>query len=76
MSLDYGKVTTSETYYDGVITNTRKEVEISIMSTRDELLKDLIDSLEVISSGETHKLTLEINVDSKGKYRIVRKWAI
>lgn len=73
--MEYGKIITSETYNKGVITITRKEMEVSIMSTRDELLKDLIDSLEVISTGETHKLTLEIIVD-KGKYRIIKKWVV
>lgn len=74
--MEYGRIITSETYYEGVVTNTRKDIEVSIMSSRDELLKDLIDCLDVVSNGDTHKLSLDITVDNKGKYRILKKWAI
>lgn len=72
--LQYGKVITTQTYYNGLVTHVKEEKEVSVLSSRDELLRDIIDSLTVVSSGETTKLTLEIMVDPKGKYRIVRRW--
>lgn len=73
--MQYGKIVTTRTYYDGMVTHTKEEKEVSVLSSRDDLLKDIIDSLSVVSSGETTKLTLEIMVDARGKYRIVRRWS-
>ena len=73
--MKFGKVITTQTYYDGILTNTKEELEVSVMSSRDELLKDIIDSLNVLSTGQTNKLSIEIIIDNKGKYRIIRKWS-
>jgi len=72
----HGKVIITNSFYEGQIASTKEEVEVSILSTRESLLKDTIESLSVINSGETHKLELCIMVDSKGRYRIVKKWGI
>ena len=72
----HGKVITTDSYYEGELASQKKEVEVSLFSTKDTLLKDLIESLIVINSGETHKLDLCIVKDLKGRYRIVKKWSI
>ncbi len=72
----HGKVITSVSYYDGAIASTKQENEVSIFSSKESILKDLIDSLSVISSGETHKLNVEVCVDKQGRYRLIKRWVI
>jgi len=72
----YGKLHTIESYEEGNVIATKKEVEKSLFSSRETMLKDIIDSISVITSGETRKLDLCINLDAKGRYRIVSKWGI
>jgi hypothetical protein len=74
--MNHGKTITTQSYYDGVITGTKQELEVSLFTDKATLLKDLIDALAVITRGETSKLTLEICVDSKGRYRLVKRWAV
>lgn len=70
----HGKVITTVSYYDGVLASEKQEMEVSLLSTRETILKDLIDALTHINSGETRKLDLCIMVDIKGRYRIIKKW--
>jgi hypothetical protein len=72
----HGKVITTLSYYEGEVASTKEEIEVSLFSTKDTILKDLIESLAVLNSGETHKLELCIVKDIKGRYRIVKKWSI
>lgn len=72
--IQHGRRITTEGYYDGKLITTRQEFEVSILTTKDSLLKDVIDSLNVITSGDTHNLTIEICIDSKGRHRIIKKW--
>lgn len=75
-SIQHGKRITVESYYEGSIASTRQEVEVSIFSTKTEILKEVIQAMSVISSGETSKLNLEIGVDKLGRYRLIKRWSI
>lgn len=76
--MQFGKIITSETFYDGVITNTRTEFELSIMSTRETLIKDIFENIGLVTSGETSKLTLEFYGDPRNpdKFRIIKRWCV
>ena len=72
----HGKRTTIESFYEGELRSTKHEMEVSQFSTRNDLLKDIIDALSVINKGETKKLTVEVCIDEKGRYRLVKKWLV
>jgi len=73
---DYGEVITVKAYHAGEEVSSKDAYQVSQYSTRETMLKDIIDSLQVITSGQTHKLELCIKLDNKGRYRIVRKWGV
>ena len=74
--IQHGKTIVSTSYYDGVVSSIKQEMEVSIFSAKETILKDVIDALTLINKGETHKMTLEITVDNHGRYRLVKKWCI
>lgn len=76
MSIKYGKEYVVTSYYDGIPSTPKKEAEVSIISSKEMILKDIIDALMLINSGETHKLNLEIVVNAKGSYRLVKRWSV
>ena len=72
--IQHGKVITVTTYYEGEVSSTREEREVSIYTDRDRILKDIIDAMSVISDGTSHKLDLCIQVDRQDRYRLIKKW--
>lgn len=74
--LQHGKRVTTESYFDGLLASTRQELETSLFSSKESILKDVIEALSVISAGETRHLTIEVRVDAKGQYRLVKKWIL
>lgn len=75
IDLQHGKIITTESYYDGALTTTKKEAVVSVFSTKEQLLKDIIDALAVLNQG-THSLDISVKIDTQGRYRIIRKWAL
>jgi hypothetical protein len=76
MNIEHGKRITTESYYDSSLASTKQEIEVSLFSSKETILKDVIESLSVISSGETHKLDIIVQIDSQGRYRVIKKWII
>lgn len=74
--IKFGKLITHESYQEGVVISTKREREVSLMTSKDMLLKDMIDSLSVINNGETHKLELCIEVNKQGTIRLIKKWIV
>lgn len=72
--IDHGKRITHESWYEGELVSSVIEQEISLLSSKDTLLKDIIDALIPITKEETHKLTVEICIDKKGRWRLVKRW--
>jgi hypothetical protein len=64
-----------DSYYNGILVSSKQETEISQFTSKETLLKDVIEALGVINAGETNKLTLEICIDTKGRYRLIKKWS-
>jgi len=76
-NIQYGKITTEVSIYDWEQTSEpRQWYEVSKFSTKKDILIDVIDALAMLNSGETHKMNLEIMVDTQGRYRLLKKWAI
>lgn len=76
IEIKYGKILTYDSYQAGILVTTKKEYEQSIMTTRENMLKDIIESIGVINRGETDKLDIHLEVNNKGEMRLVRKWSI
>lgn len=72
----HGKVITTESYYDGEVTSIRKEQEQSLFTDKQNILKEIIEALGIINSGETDKLSIEVCLDKQRRYRLVKKWRI
>lgn len=72
--MQYGKKITIESYEAGSLTQTRVQYELPLFTSREQLLHDIIDALAVITKGETTKLEIEIAVDSKGRYKLIKRW--
>jgi len=75
-SITHGKLITSQTFYDGEVKTTEQEMVVSLFTTKQTILRDVIDALAVISNGDSHRLDLEICLDSKGRYRLVKRWSV
>jgi hypothetical protein len=76
MKPNHGKIIVSTSYYDGIVASIKNEYEVSLFTTKECILKDVIDALTLINKGETHKMSLDITVDSKGRYRLLKKWSV
>lgn len=74
--ITHGRRIVSETYYDGTVTTTQQQIEQSLFTSKKSVLKDIIDALTVISSGESHELELKLQVDGKGRYKLTKRWAV
>lgn len=73
-SPQHGKVIVIESYYEGALASTKQEYEVSIFSTKESILRDVIDALGLISDGSTKKLDLCIQIDVQGRYRMIKRW--
>lgn len=74
--MEFGRLITSETYYEGQVTRSITEMEVSVITDRDTLLKEIIEALTPLTKGDTHKINLEVCIDNKGKYRLVKRWSV
>lgn len=74
--IQHGHHITTETIYDGKVTSTKRELEQSIFTDKQNLLKEIIDGLALVNSGESNKLTIEVCLDNKGRYRLIKKWSV
>lgn len=74
--IQHGKQITTESYYEGQVASTKYEVEVSTFSDKDHILRDVIESFKVISSGESKKLEMCVQIDSQGRYRLIAKWVV
>lgn len=74
--ISHGHRITTDAYFDGQLASSKQEIEISQFTTKEMLLKDIIEALSVISKGETNKLDIGIRVDQHGRYRLIRKWVV
>lgn len=75
-SIQHGEEITTNKYYDGEIIGTVHELEQQKFTDKQFLLKDLIDGIAVLTSGETNKLTIEICIDKRDRYKLTQRWRI
>ena len=74
MSIKYGKRIVSENFYAGQITKSLVELESQKFTDKDHLLKDIIDGLIVITSGQTNDLTFRIQIDKQKRYKLTQRY--
>lgn len=67
--LDYGTKTTKESYYNHELKSTKVEYSIPILvQDKNQVLTEIINALELITSHQTHKLTITVETDPKTHY--------
>ena len=74
--IPHGHRITTESFFNGDLMSSKQEIELSLFSSRETILKDIIEALEVISSGSSNKLDITIKVDTQGRYRISKRWIV
>ena len=73
--MKYGTEIVSTSYYNGEVTKTAREVEESIVVTeRAEVMKQILEGLELIHSGKTKELNIKVCVWPNGEIRIVKRF--
>ena len=75
-NIQYGKIITTQNVVDWELAPEKTDYEVSKFSTKETFLKDVIDSLAPINSGQTNKLEICIKTDDKGRIHIIRKWPV
>lgn len=73
--IKHGEIQTKK-YYDGDVVKVIEDFESEQFTDKEYLLRDIIAGLVVITSGQTHKLTIEINIDNKGRYKLTQRWRV
>lgn len=74
MSVPFGRVITIESYDEGVVVKTGYAYEIPVLTTKEKILRDMIEALAVITNGETTRLELIVSVNKHGQYLLKKKW--
>lgn len=72
----HGKEINTISYYEGAVGSTKKEIEVSLFSTKESILKDVIEALAVISNGETHTLEIQVRIDNQNRVRLIKRWTL
>ena len=72
----HGKHTTIQSYYEGQVVSTKDEMEVSLFTTKESILKDVVDALSLINRGDTKKLEICVQVDDKKRMRMIKKWQL
>lgn len=74
--IQHGKRIITETYYEGAVASAKEEHLIDVFTDYGHIMHEVIAAMAVITKGEATKLEIEISVDSKGRYRLKKKWAV
>jgi len=74
----FGKIIKSEAYHKGELTGSRIEYQIpEIITNRNQAMGQIIDCLTLLDTGKTHEVTLTIQTDKQGEYKMVtRRYAV
>ena len=70
----HGHRIVTESYFDGRLVNTKEDFDIPIFTTRETMLKDIIDAIAVISNRSTRELTINLKLDDKDRIKLTKKW--
>jgi hypothetical protein len=64
--MDYGKVSKTESYFNGRIKSTKTEYSIpSLVQDKAQALSEVMKALDLITTKQTHMLTIKIEADPK-----------
>lgn len=75
MKPDFGKVTTSHSYFNGALKSTRVEYSIpELIKDKSQALTELMKCLELIDTRQTNHLTIVVQADVKtGNIKLITK---
>ena len=73
--IKHGEISTSK-YYDGDIVSTVTDYESEQFTDKQYLMRDIIDGMSVITSGQTNKLIIEIKVDKQERFKLTQRWRV
>lgn len=73
--IKHGKRIT-ETIYDGVMVKTLEDNVSEVFTDQQFLLKEIIEGLGVITSGQTRKLEIEVCLDKRDRYKLTQRWRV
>jgi len=75
MELEYGKKTTTESYFNGKIKSIRTEYSIpKLIQDKAQALNESMKAIELLTSKQTNNLTLVIECDPKtGNFKMITK---
>lgn len=73
--LDFGKRTTHESYFNGVLKSTKVEIEIpELIKDKTQALSELMKCLDLIDTRQTNHLTIVVQADVKtGRIKLITK---
>lgn len=73
--LDFGKRTTHESYFNGVLKSTKVEYSIpELIKDKSQALTELMKCLELIDTRQTNHLTIVVQADVKtGNIKLITK---
>lgn len=72
--MKHGKKILTETYYDGQVVGAASEWQSEMFTDKQYIMRDVIDSLTPLTTGLTHKLTIEVTIDKKNRYKLTQRW--
>lgn len=76
MIISFGRRIVSESIYEGEVQTTKVEIERQHFTEYEQLLKDFLDSVRLLSDGSTHKLNIEICLDKQGRYKFTDRYEV
>lgn len=73
----HGKETITKTYYDSEVKSVTLALEISALTPdRPTLMRELMEAIELITSGQSKKVELTLYGDNNDVVRLVRAWKL
>lgn len=74
----YGKIIKTDSFYKGLPQTSRVEYQIpEVVKNKNQAMAQVLDCMSLIDSGKTREITITIETDKLGEYKMVtRKYAV
>lgn len=78
MQPSFGKVIKTESYFKGIPKGSKVEYHIpEVVTNRNQALNEVLSCLNLIDTGKTKEVTIVIETDKQGEYKMVtRKYEV
>lgn len=73
--LNYGKIITTESFYDGSLKQTKREYSIpKIVTNRSQALSEIVDAIDLITTSKTSRIEIILEADPRTfKIKLITK---